>query len=69
MKNLYYVIVILFLVTLSSCKDKMVEQNLLRAESLIQDLPDSALVVLDSLYAQTPLSNSEQNARLALLLT
>lgn len=47
----------------------MVEQNLLRAESLIQDLPDSALVVLDSLYAQTPLSNSEQNARLALLLT
>lgn len=69
MKNFYYVIVLLFLVTLSSCKDKIVEQNLLRAESLIPDLPDSALVILDSLYAQTPLSNSEQNARLALLLT
>lgn len=69
MKNFYYVIVLLFLVTLSSCKDKMVEQNLLRAETLIQDLPDSALVILDSLYAQIPLSNSEQNARLALLLT
>lgn len=47
----------------------MVEQNLLRAESLIQDFPDSALVILDSIYAQTPLRNSEQNARLALLLT
>ena len=69
MKNFYYVIVLLFLVTLSSCKDKMVEQNLLRAESLIQDFPDSALVILDSIYAQTPLRNSEQNARLALLLT
>ena len=69
MKNFYYVIVLLFLVTLSSCKDKMVEQNLLRAESLIQDFPDSALVILDSIYAQTPLRNSEQNARLELLLT
>lgn len=66
MKRIYLLIVIIISVIISSCENAKINEHMDKAEELMNEKPDSALIILKDLDKTKGLNDS-QNARYALL--
>lgn len=68
MKHIFLIICLISAVITISCENSAVNEQLNRAEQMMNEYPDSALMILSSIDSSTDLSTG-QNARYALLLS